>query len=255
MADPADDFAALVTEASPEAVDSVLEAYAHARVERPDQHLVRRARLAGELRLVTLAAGRHRPRRRPGRRRGPAPRGCAGWTSTPPDAPADRAAGRALHGARRSPVPPCRRSSSRMGRPGARAVAEHRRRPTPPRRTPADAVPTDEPVRPATGAGPPPTTAAPTGEAPQGVAADDPEQPAPTPRTGRRAGCAATRRRRQAGSTADRPARTTGRRPRRPRRRALPPASRRLGATDAERTTTSPSRSPSSTRHRSSTRS
>jgi hypothetical protein len=31
----------------------VLEAYAHARVDRPDPHLERRARLAGELRLVT----------------------------------------------------------------------------------------------------------------------------------------------------------------------------------------------------------
>jgi macrolide phosphotransferase len=53
VADPADDFATLVTEASPDAVDSVLEAYAHARVDRPDKHLERRARLAGELRLVT----------------------------------------------------------------------------------------------------------------------------------------------------------------------------------------------------------
>ena len=53
VADPADDFATLVTEASPEAVDSVLEAYAHARVDRPDKHLERRARLAGELRLVS----------------------------------------------------------------------------------------------------------------------------------------------------------------------------------------------------------
>jgi aminoglycoside phosphotransferase (APT) family kinase protein len=53
VADPADDFATLVTEASPEAVDSVLEAYAHARVDRPDPHLERRARLAGELRLVS----------------------------------------------------------------------------------------------------------------------------------------------------------------------------------------------------------
>ena len=53
VADPADDFATLVTEASPEAADSVLEAYAHARVDRPDQHLERRARLAGELRLVS----------------------------------------------------------------------------------------------------------------------------------------------------------------------------------------------------------
>lgn len=53
VADPADDFAALVTEASPAAVDTVLEAYAHARVDRPDKHLELRARLAAELRLVS----------------------------------------------------------------------------------------------------------------------------------------------------------------------------------------------------------
>lgn len=53
VADPADDFAALVTQASPEAFDTVLEAYAHARVDRPDKHLERRARLAGELKLVS----------------------------------------------------------------------------------------------------------------------------------------------------------------------------------------------------------
>jgi macrolide phosphotransferase len=53
VADPADDFAALVTQASPAAFDSVLEAYAHARIDRPDKHLERRARLAGELKLVT----------------------------------------------------------------------------------------------------------------------------------------------------------------------------------------------------------
>ena len=53
VADPADDFAALVTQASPAAFDSVLEAYAHARVDRPDKHLERRARLAGELKLVS----------------------------------------------------------------------------------------------------------------------------------------------------------------------------------------------------------
>jgi len=52
VADPADDFAALVTQASPAAFDTVLEAYAHARVDRPDKHLERRARLAGELNLV-----------------------------------------------------------------------------------------------------------------------------------------------------------------------------------------------------------
>ena len=53
VADPADDFAALVREASPEAFETVLEAYAHARVERPDKHLEQRARLAAEMRLVT----------------------------------------------------------------------------------------------------------------------------------------------------------------------------------------------------------
>ena len=53
VADPADDFAALVTQASPAAFDSVLEAYAHTRIDRPDTHLQRRARLAGELKLVS----------------------------------------------------------------------------------------------------------------------------------------------------------------------------------------------------------
>lgn len=49
VADPADDFAALVDEADPAAVETVLEAYAHARVERPDPNLLVRARLAAEL--------------------------------------------------------------------------------------------------------------------------------------------------------------------------------------------------------------
>jgi hypothetical protein len=53
VADPADDFATLVTQASPSAFDSVLEAYADALVDRPDKHLERRARLAGELKLVS----------------------------------------------------------------------------------------------------------------------------------------------------------------------------------------------------------
>jgi macrolide phosphotransferase len=53
VADPADDFATLVTQAPPSAFDSVLEAYAHARVDRPDKYLERRARLAGELKLVS----------------------------------------------------------------------------------------------------------------------------------------------------------------------------------------------------------
>lgn len=49
VADPAEDFAAVVTKASPEAVESVLEAYANSRIERPDPHLRRRALLASEL--------------------------------------------------------------------------------------------------------------------------------------------------------------------------------------------------------------
>ena len=49
VADPADDFAAIVNEADPAAVETVLEAYAHARVERPDPNLLVRARLAAEL--------------------------------------------------------------------------------------------------------------------------------------------------------------------------------------------------------------
>ncbi|MEK4243266.1 phosphotransferase [Janibacter sp. FSL W8-0316] len=52
VADPADDLAPLVGELLPEALDTVLEAYAHARVERPDQHLQRRARLVHEMQLV-----------------------------------------------------------------------------------------------------------------------------------------------------------------------------------------------------------
>lgn len=53
VADPADDFAALVTEATPAAFDTVMESYAHASTERPDKHLERRARLAGELHQLT----------------------------------------------------------------------------------------------------------------------------------------------------------------------------------------------------------
>ncbi|MGA8048347.1 MAG: phosphotransferase [Dermatophilaceae bacterium] len=52
VADPADDFAALVTAAAPEVVDAVLTAYAHVRVERPDEHLLARARLVSELGLL-----------------------------------------------------------------------------------------------------------------------------------------------------------------------------------------------------------
>jgi aminoglycoside phosphotransferase (APT) family kinase protein len=53
VADPADDFAALVSEAGTDAVETVLEAYAHARVERPDRHLLIRARLAAELGILS----------------------------------------------------------------------------------------------------------------------------------------------------------------------------------------------------------
>ncbi len=52
VADPADDFAALVAEAPPAAVETVLEAYAHHRVERPDVNLLVRARLGAELGLL-----------------------------------------------------------------------------------------------------------------------------------------------------------------------------------------------------------
>jgi aminoglycoside phosphotransferase (APT) family kinase protein len=53
VADPADDFAVLVTECSAEAFESIVEAYSVARVERPDRHLRHRARLAAELRVLT----------------------------------------------------------------------------------------------------------------------------------------------------------------------------------------------------------
>lgn len=52
VADPADDFAALVAEADPEVLETVLEGYAHTRVERPDPNLVVRARLASELAVL-----------------------------------------------------------------------------------------------------------------------------------------------------------------------------------------------------------
>ncbi len=52
VADPADDFAALVADAPPRALETVLEAYAHTRFERPDPNLVVRARLVAELQLL-----------------------------------------------------------------------------------------------------------------------------------------------------------------------------------------------------------
>ncbi len=53
VADPADDFAELVAECSPETFESIVEAYSVARIERPDRHLRHRARLVSELRLLT----------------------------------------------------------------------------------------------------------------------------------------------------------------------------------------------------------
>ncbi|MGI4893844.1 MAG: macrolide 2'-phosphotransferase [Janthinobacterium lividum] len=52
IADPADDFAWLAVGAHPEALESVVEAYAHARREPPDADLLVRARLAGEMALA-----------------------------------------------------------------------------------------------------------------------------------------------------------------------------------------------------------
>ncbi len=52
VADPADDFAELVGALTPEALDTVFEAYAHARVERPDDGLLRRAALAHQMGLA-----------------------------------------------------------------------------------------------------------------------------------------------------------------------------------------------------------
>lgn len=62
VADPADDFAALVREAAPAAVVEVAKAYARARTTRPDRHMLTRAQLVAELGYVAdlvdaLAAG------------------------------------------------------------------------------------------------------------------------------------------------------------------------------------------------------
>jgi macrolide phosphotransferase len=53
VGDPADDFAVLVADCSPETFESIVEAYSLARIERPDRHLRHRARLASELRLLS----------------------------------------------------------------------------------------------------------------------------------------------------------------------------------------------------------
>ena len=52
VADPADDFSALVTQAPEGALETLMEAYAHARSERPDPHLLTRARLAAQMRAL-----------------------------------------------------------------------------------------------------------------------------------------------------------------------------------------------------------
>ncbi len=52
VADPAEDFARLVERSHPHAVDVVLESYAMARSQRPDQYLLQRARLISEMRLL-----------------------------------------------------------------------------------------------------------------------------------------------------------------------------------------------------------
>jgi aminoglycoside phosphotransferase (APT) family kinase protein len=52
IADPADDLAFVTVGASEQVVDTVLEAYAQARAEPPDRHLLTRARLAAELALA-----------------------------------------------------------------------------------------------------------------------------------------------------------------------------------------------------------
>ncbi len=62
VADPADDFAAIVRDCVPDTATELARAYAHARASRPDRHLLTRAQLVGELGYVTnlfdaLAAG------------------------------------------------------------------------------------------------------------------------------------------------------------------------------------------------------
>jgi len=52
VGDPAEDFAALVSGASTQAVDTVLEAYAMSRIEHPDPDIAWRAGLVAELRLL-----------------------------------------------------------------------------------------------------------------------------------------------------------------------------------------------------------
>jgi hypothetical protein len=53
IADPAEDFAALFSECTLEAFESIVEAYSVTRIERPDRHLRHRAKVVSELRLLT----------------------------------------------------------------------------------------------------------------------------------------------------------------------------------------------------------
>ncbi|EWT00306.1 aminoglycoside phosphotransferase [Intrasporangium oryzae NRRL B-24470] len=59
IGDPADDFSELSALASGEALADVLEAYTQSRVEPPDPHLARRARLAAELTPVRMLLRAH----------------------------------------------------------------------------------------------------------------------------------------------------------------------------------------------------
>jgi len=52
VADPAEDFAQLVEQANPRAVDAVFDSYSLARSQRPDGYLLSRARLASEMQLL-----------------------------------------------------------------------------------------------------------------------------------------------------------------------------------------------------------
>ncbi len=52
VGDPAQDFAILADQLTPPALESVVESYSLARSSRPDPHLIHRARLAAEMRLI-----------------------------------------------------------------------------------------------------------------------------------------------------------------------------------------------------------
>ena len=53
VADPADDFAAIVRDCSPETTTALARAYVHGRAVRPDRHMLDRAHLVAELRYVS----------------------------------------------------------------------------------------------------------------------------------------------------------------------------------------------------------